>query len=80
MTAGHDIQPIGIHSLETNISAYNKRTDSLFSGFKNVENYFTSSGILRPSPRDTYPSLQCISALLFLSSEHDAILMDGSTL
>lgn len=53
MTAGHDIQPIGIHSLETTISAYNKRTDSLFSGLKNVENYFTSSGILRPSPRDT---------------------------
>lgn len=80
MTAGHDIQPIGIHSLETTISAYNKRTDSLFSGLKNVENYFTSSSILRPSPRDTDPSLQCISVVLLLSSEHDAILMDGSTL
>lgn len=80
MTAGHDIQPIGIHSLETTISAYNKRTDSLFSGLKNVENYFTSSSILHPSPRDTDPSLQCISVVLLLSSEHDAILMDGSTL
>ena len=80
MTAGHDIHPIGIHSLETTISAYNKRTDSLFSCLKNVENYFTSSGILRPSPRDTDPYLQCISALLLLSFEHDAILMDGSTL
>ena len=79
MMVGHDIQPIGIHSLETTISAYNKRTDSLFSGLKNVENYFTSSGILRP-PRDTDPSLQCISVVLLLSSEHNAMLMDGSTL